>query len=381
MKIKFKFIIYTITILAFLVGMDFKVIYFETKTTEAQSNEFCQTFPELTTTNATVVVVNETQNATVSASGYDSNDSASINVNAGDRITITLSGSASPGAAEGTVQGQIYTNSAMLFNQTVVGNTNGPAYAQFDYTIESINSFTTAEVESRSCDRVSSVSVSINVVPPAPLGFTCTVTTNNATVNPGSGTSYSATTSPTGGFNNPVNYTVAISPSGSNAPVLSPLTNSPQAAPYNTPVTTNVSTQTNTTSGAYTITFTGTSGSISDTCSAQLTVNPAAGDFELVIQPSTGILPNTNPNRSNIGQNVTFTVVAVCTGGFAGPITEMTASTTFSGVGTSLGATSLNCGGSTTLQLTNTGSIPGDQQSTIINTLLEAVTVSGSGQL
>lgn len=214
-------------------------------------------------------------------------------------------------------------------------------------------------------------------------GFTCQVTTNNATVNPGSSTTFNVETQPTNGFNAAVNYTASISPSPNNAPTITP-SSFTQNSPYSTTPTT-VSTAPSTPAGTYTVTYTGVGDGNTQTCSAQLVVNPANADFNIVISPAptpppNGIGSNTNPNRTNIGTNVRFQVFIECFN-YNGSVNNLTAQTTLTGVDLSLGVTSLQCGEATILTVTNTALVPESQQSTITNINSESIMVRGSAQL
>lgn len=213
--------------------------------------------------------------------------------------------------------------------------------------------------------------------------FSCTVVTNNATLDPGGTTTFNVQTQPVNGFNSVVSYTASVSPSPAGAPTVSPISFS-QTSPYATTATT-VSTNPNTPQGPYVVTYTGVSGGTTHTCSAQLVVNPSNQDFNILITPAptppaNGIGGNTNPNRSNIGTDVRFQVFIECFN-FNGPVSNLTAQTTFTGVNLSLGATSLPCGGTTILTVSNTASVPSNQQSTITNINSESIIVRGSGQL
>lgn len=229
--------------------------------------------------------------------------------------------------------------------------------------------------------------IGVNILAPEYVpqaSFSCSVTTNNATLDPGGTTSFNVQTQSSGGFNSSVSYSAAITPSPANAPTVTPASFT-QNSPYPSTATT-VSTSPNTPQGTYTVTYTGTSGGTTKTCSAQLVVNGAGGNFNIIITPApappaNGIGSNTNPNRINIGSNARFQVFIECTGGFNGPVTEMLAQTTLNGVDLSLGATSLPCGGTTILTVSNSSSVPENQQSTITNVSSESIMVRGSGQL
>jgi hypothetical protein len=208
--------------------------------------------------------------------------------------------------------------------------------------------------------------------------FTCASNQATATVETGSNTSYTISTTPYNGFNSAVTFTATFSPSTGSTPGIT-FSNNGRTPPGTT--TANISTLGSTTTGTYTINFTASGGGYTATCNTQLVVNAGAPNFNLIVSPSTGILPNINPNRSNIGSNAVFTVFADCIGGFAGPVSSMTASSTFSNDVVTLGATSLACGATTTATISSTAAIPANQQSTVTNIVSENISITGTGQL
>ncbi len=225
--------------------------------------------------------------------------------------------------------------------------------------------------------------------------FTCSVLPNSHTLDQGSSYSYDIDSTPTNGFNSPVTYTSSISPSTPNPPVIS-FTNNGQSPPATTEANiTTSSGPSGTTAGPYTLTFTGTGGGVTRQCTTQLTVNPSNPNFELQVTPGpegAGIPPSqTTPNRILVGQTKTFTVVAVCTGGFTGPITQLEALSEFTGVTMSFspsgsppnGAT-VNCGSSISLIANNSSSVTEQElsgPSSPPGVILKDIIVRGRGQI
>lgn len=251
----------------------------------------------------------------------------------------------------------------LYYEQTVSADTWAEA-GQYSLYVEAI------EVGNQT---VHSMTVQFNITRE---GFSCNVVPLTHTMDPGSSFAYEIRTSPVGNFNSPVSFTSSISPSSGNVPSVS-LPNNGQVPPAT--VVVNVSTQASTDANTYTITFIGNGGGKTASCNTQLRINPPTPDFQLTLSPSTGIVPN--PNRANIGSEPVFRVMATCTGGFAGPITNLEATTTFTNAFLTLGATQIDCGGSTTLTVGNTSAVPLNQQSSMINTILESIQVTGRGQI
>ncbi len=215
----------------------------------------------------------------------------------------------------------------------------------------------------------------INPAPPQPVqSFTCQVQQTTAQVDAGSGYSYTITTQSQNGFSGPVTFTSNVTPTAGNEPTVTFRQNG-RPAPGTTYA--DVSTEENTPATPYSIVFTGTSGTLTTECATVLDVRASTADFNITIQPiSPPIVPN--PNRVLAGTNATFQVFIECSGGFNGTISNMTTSTGFTGPSASLASTSVNCGSSTTLTISNTGSAPENQLSTPTNTILKEVRVSGT---
>jgi hypothetical protein len=99
--------------------------------------------------------------------------------------------------------------------------------------------------------------------------FSISTSPSSRSVNPGSGTSYSITITPSNGFTGPVNLKVTGLPSGGGASL------SPSSA--TTSSTMSVTTGSTTPGGTYTLNITGTSGGLIHSSSVTLVVQSAAG--------------------------------------------------------------------------------------------------------
>ncbi len=170
------------------------------------------------------------------------------------------------------------------------------------------------------------------------------------------------------GFSSPVNFSASISPNTANPPTVSFANNGQVPSSTTTGV---VTTSTTTTAGTYTITFNGDGGGVSRSCSVQLIVNAAARGFTLLVSPNSVDVAK--------GNNATYTVTANCTGAFTGPVTQLSAASSFSGLSYSFSSTSVNCGASVTLTVSGTGSVPQEQLSTPELRANQTITVSGEG--
>ncbi len=104
--------------------------------------------------------------------------------------------------------------------------------------------------------------------------FAISASPSSRTIVQGSGTTYTATITPSGGFS------AAVAMSVSGLPVGAGGTFSPTSVPGGTGTSTlSVTTATTTPAGAYTLTLTGTSGTLVHTATATLIVNPLPGGF------------------------------------------------------------------------------------------------------
>ncbi len=212
------------------------------------------------------------------------------------------------------------------------------------------------------------ISILLNV-PSGPVPtFTVSCSPSTQTITAGGSTSFNLSTTPQNGFSSGVTFSHGFSPSSGTLPGISYTNNG--AVPSST-TTANISTSTSTTVGTYTITFTGSGGGQSSGCSVTLTVNAApAGTYTLSISPSSADVLK--------GNSQAYTVSATCTGGLAGPITALSANSGFSNLSYTFSNTTINCGGSVTLTITNTGNVPSNQLSTPQSRLGQTLTVTGT---
>jgi hypothetical protein len=126
------------------------------------------------------------------------------------------------------------------------------------------------------------------------------------TINPGGSTSYSVTVNPLNGYSNTVTLSLSGCPSGATCSI-SPSSVGP---PYN-PSTLSVSTTNGIALGTYTITITGTDGTLTHTTTVTLVVAPVA-DFSISASPASLTL-----KRSSLG---TYTASVTAVNGFNGVV-------------------------------------------------------------
>jgi hypothetical protein len=136
----------------------------------------------------------------------------------------------------------------------------------------------------------------------ASRSFTLSASPSAQTVSPGGTASYGINIAPTGGFNDPVTFSVSGLPSGATA------TFTPNPASVSS--TLSVATTASTPPGGYTLTITGTSAGLTRTTTVTLTVTAvAAGDFSLSASPASRTVAP--------GEATTYTVTINRTGGFS----------------------------------------------------------------
>ncbi|HKV64738.1 MAG TPA: galactose oxidase-like domain-containing protein [Candidatus Acidoferrum sp.] len=141
-------------------------------------------------------------------------------------------------------------------------------------------------------------------VTPAP-DFGISASPSSQSVIQGNGTNYTITITPANGFSGTVSFSASGLPSGAAA-TFTPSTVSGQGS-----TTLNVATASSTPVGSYTLTITGSSGALTHSVTAKLTVNSSA-DFSVSASPaSLSILR---------GHSGTYTVSVAALGGFAGSV-------------------------------------------------------------
>ena len=164
-------------------------------------------------------------------------------------------------------------------------------------------------------------------------------------VNAGSGTSYTVTLAPLGGFTGSVTMSASGLPTGATASFNhSPINLGALNVPV-TNITMTVSTGTSTAAGSYTITVTGTSGSVSHSDTVTLVV----ADFSISATPSSRTV--------EASSNTTYTVNTGNNNGFSGNI-SLSASGLPSGASASFNPTSITAGNSSTMTVTTSNTTP-----------------------
>jgi hypothetical protein len=167
---------------------------------------------------------------------------------------------------------------------------------------------------------VNTTSVTLVVTSGAP-DFTLSAAPSSQTVAEGGSTSYTATVTSTNGFNSAVSLIVSGCPANTTC-ALSPTSVTPPAN-GSASSTLSVGTTSTTPAGTYTLTITGTSGSLVSSTSVTLIVT-VPGNFTIAATPSSRTVAP--------GSSTTYKVTATPTGGFTGTValsvTGLPASTT-----------------------------------------------------
>ncbi len=177
------------------------------------------------------------------------------------------------------------------------------------------------------------------------LEFSVSATPSSTLVRAGTGTSFTTTVSPLGGFTNVVNMSVSGLPSGASASFNSPSINLATLNYASSNVTLSISTSASTPTGTYPLAIVGTSSSVAHTNTVSLIV----GNFNLTASPSTqtGLIGATN---------ISYTVTLATNTGFNGTV-SFGLSGLPSGASASFNPASLSGAGSSTLTV-NAGSAP-----------------------
>jgi len=176
--------------------------------------------------------------------------------------------------------------------------------------------------------------------------YSVTATPASQSVTQGSSTSYTVTVTPSGGFTGTVNLSVSGLPAGATASF------NPASVTSGSSTLT-VTTASTTPAGSFSLTITGTSGTLNHTASVTLVVNPpAAPDFSLSATPASATVIQ--------GNSTSYTVNVNPSGGFTGTV-NLSVSGLPSGATASFNPTPVSGSGSSTLTVrtgnnTTTGS-------------------------
>ena len=185
-------------------------------------------------------------------------------------------------------------------------------------------------------------SASAKLVVNAAPDFTISASPSSQTVTVGGGTSYTATLGALNGFTGTVTLTAGGLPTGATA------TFSPATVAGSGTSTANVTTTSSTPAGTYTITFTGTSGSLQHSASAKLVVN-AAPDFTISASPSSQTV--------TVGGGTSYTATLGALNGFTGTVT-LTAGGLPTGATATFSPATVAGSGTSTANVTTTSSTP-----------------------
>jgi subtilase family serine protease len=135
--------------------------------------------------------------------------------------------------------------------------------------------------------------------------FSLSASPSSQTLTQGGNTSYSVSITPSGGFSSSVDLSVSGLPGGASG--------SFNPDPATTSATLNVTTSSSTPAGSYTLTITGTSGSLAHTTTVTLDVQAAqTGDFSLSAAPSSATVQR--------GNSTSYAVSITPSGGFDGQV-------------------------------------------------------------
>ncbi len=181
--------------------------------------------------------------------------------------------------------------------------------------------------------------VSVTLTAPPPPDFSLSASPSSQTVTAGNSTSFTVSVAAINGFTG----TVALGESGMPAGMLASC--SPASITTSGSCTLNVSTTTSTTAGTYSLTITGSSGSLSHSATVSVTV-------KAVSPPPDFTLSGTPISRTvTAGNSTTFTASVGPLNGFTGTVT-LAAKNLPTGVSASFVPGSITTSGSSTLTLT-----------------------------
>ncbi len=191
--------------------------------------------------------------------------------------------------------------------------------------------------------------------------FSVTAIPSSRKIPPGTGTTYSVSVTPSGGFNGTVNFSVSGLPSGATA------TFNPTSVTGSGSSTLSITTSSSTPPGNYPLTITATSGNLTHTAKISLQV----ADFSI----------SASPSSQTVGRNsqTTFTVSVAALGPFSASVTFLVSGLP-ARVTSSFVPTSVTGSGTTTLTITTKPKTPIGTYPLIIKgkagTLIHSTTVT-----
>jgi len=184
---------------------------------------------------------------------------------------------------------------------------------------------------------------SVTLVVTSPPDFSIAASPGTQTVTAGAGTTYTTTVTAVNGFTGTVNFSVSGLPSGASGS-FNP-TSVADSGSSSLSVTTSISTP----AGTYTLTITGTSGSLVHSTTATLVVNLPPPDFSIAASPGTQTV--------TAGGGTSYTTTTTAVNGFSGTV-NLSVSGLPSGATGSFNPTSVTGSGSSTLSVTTSSSTP-----------------------
>jgi len=244
-------------------------------------------------------------------------------------VTVTPSGGFT-GSVDLTISG-LPAGATASFNPTPLASGNSTL------TVNTISSTPTGSfpltITGTSGAVTHTASVTLVVNAPVVGDFSVSASPASQTVTAGSGTSYTATVTGSGGFSGVVGLTASGLPTGASASF------NPSSVTGSGSSTMSVTTSASTPAGTYTLTITGTSGSLVHSTTVTLVVNPApAADFTISDSPTsiTVVRGNTGTSLITIGAVNGFTgTVNLTVSGQGSRVTPTFTPTSVTGSGTS----------------------------------------------
>jgi len=210
-----------------------------------------------------------------------------------------------------------HTVTSIKIKEPISGATNGSfnlvassSTSPFDFTFTPATGKHTyyVYVTLNSGDEMWSAPIWINQGTSTTPDYSISATPASVTVTAGGSASYTATVAPTGGFTGAVTFSVSGLPAGATAGF------NPGSLTTSGNSTLTVTTSSSTPAGSYSLTITGTSGSLVHSTTVTLVVNGpgGGGDFALSATPSSQTLVDPG--------STTYTITVTPSGGFTGAV-------------------------------------------------------------